>query len=126
MTGTPHPPGVDFDGESLQGTLLGQGHSRQAPILFRRPPDRNSYYGDDDLPDLAIRDGRWKLLCEYDGSEPELYDLETDRGESNNLAAQHPKVVTRLAEHLVAWHQSMPADNGATYQDKPKRKKKKG
>jgi uncharacterized sulfatase len=125
LTGTVPPPDVKFDGESLTTTLLGQGGSRQAPIFFRRPPDRDAFYGDDDLPDLAMRDGKWKLLCEYDGSGSELYDLEADRGETNNLADQHPELVAELTNALVAWHQSMPPDNGATYRAKPRVRVKK-
>ena len=124
LTGTPQPAGAHFDGESLPGTLLGQGGSRRAPLFFRRPPDRDSFYGVKDLPDLAMRDGKWKLLCEYDGSDPQLFDLAADRGETLNLAAQHPEVVSAMAKAVVAWHQSLPADNGATYQPAPKRKRK--
>lgn len=125
LTGTTAPAGVRFDGESLPDTLLGKGGpSRQAPIMFRRPPDRDAFYGDDDLPDLAMRTGHWKLLCEYDGSEPELYDLRTDVAESNNIAAEHPTVVARLTASLIAWHQSMPPDNGETYIERKKKKRK--
>lgn len=116
LTGTPYPQGVSFDGESLPFTLLGEGGSRQAPIFFRRPPDRDAFYGDNDLPDLAMRRGQWKLLCEYDGSEPELYDLSNDRGETKNLAAQHSDIVNEMTTALLAWHKAMPPDNGATYQ----------
>jgi uncharacterized sulfatase len=115
LTKTKSPVGVKFDGESLPAALLGKGGSRQAPIFFRRPPDRDAFYGDDDLPDLALRDGKWKLLCEYDGSEPELYDLETDRGETQNVAAQNTELVGKLTKTLIAWHKSMPPDNGASY-----------
>ena len=41
---------------------------RKEPIFFRRPPDRDSFFGVKNLPDLAVRSGKWKLLCEYDGS----------------------------------------------------------
>ena len=122
LTGTPEPQGVTFDGESLPETLLGQGCSRQAPIFFRRPPDRDSYYGDNDLPDLAMREGKWKLLCEYDGSEPELYDLEADRGETKNVADQNREIVGKLTKSLIAWHQSMPADKGAALASKSRKK----
>ena len=122
LTGTPRPDGVKFDGESLVGTLLGDGGSRKAPIFFRRPPDRDAFYGDNDLPDLALRAGQWKFLCEYDGSEPELYDLQADRGETKNLAAQHAKLVDRLTKALIAWHHSVPADHGAKSGLKPKKK----
>ncbi|MEM9646772.1 MAG: sulfatase-like hydrolase/transferase, partial [Planctomycetota bacterium] len=102
-----------FDGESLPEVLLGKSQkSRSTPAFFRRPPDRDAYYGDNDLPDLAIRDKHWKLLCEYDGSEAELYDLKSDRGEQKNVAEANPDVVQRLSKQLIAWDQSMPQDKG--------------
>jgi len=113
ITGTKAPRNVIFDGESLPDILLGKSKaSRKQDILFRRPPDRDSFYGVNDLPDLAIRSGKWKLLCEYDGSDALLYDLTTDRGEQNNLAPKHPKVVKELSKKVIAWHKSMPPDNG--------------
>jgi arylsulfatase A-like enzyme len=124
LTNTPFPAGATFDGESLPATLLGSGGSRMKPIFFRRPPDRDSFYGDTDLPDLAIRSGKWKLLCEYDGSLPELYDLEIDRSESTNLAAERPAVVAELRNQLLHWHQSLPPDNGATYDRRAAQRKR--
>ena len=116
LAGVRPPSGVEFDGEALSEVLLGRSQaSRVAPIFFRRPPDRDAFYGVDDLPDLAVRHGRWKLLCEYDGSHPELYDLRHDRGEKTNRAKDHAEVVDRLTSMLRSWHESMPADKGATY-----------
>ena len=120
LTGTAAPAGVEFDGEALPNTLLGEGGSRQAPIFFRRPPDRDAFYGVQDLPDLAVRDGQWKLLCEYDGTQPELYNMATDREEATNVAATNPEIVQRLTALLTAWHRSLPPDNGATYRDQRK------
>ena len=108
------PPDTVHDGESLVSTLLGRSRgSRKAPLFFRRPPDRDSFYGVADLPDLAVRQGRWKLLCEYDGSRPELYDLDADPSETRNRAADHPDTVRKLTDQLVAWHLSLPRDRGA-------------
>ncbi len=116
IAGVPHPEGVVFDGESLSGVLLGQSTvSRRAPIFFRRPPDRDAFYGVNNLPDLAVRSGKWKFLCEYDGSKPELYDINADLGETANIAAAHPKVVSKLRGALLEWHQLMPPDNGADF-----------
>lgn len=113
LTKTKTPKDANFDGESLPDVLLGKSKaSRKKDLLFRRPPDRDSFYGVKDLPDLAIRSGKWKLLCEYDGSDPLLYDLNKDREEKKNLAERHPKIVEDLAKRVIAWHQSMPADNG--------------
>ncbi len=120
------PDEIDFDGQSLPDTLLGRSNaSRASPLFFRRPPDRGGFYGDDDLPDLAVRDGRWKLLCEYDGSQPQLYDLREDRGETTNLAKDHPDIVGQLKDAVLAWHESMPPDNGPSYRAPRKKKRKK-
>ena len=70
-----------------------------------------------------MRDGCWKLLCTYNGSSPQLYDLDADPSEKNNLAAAQPAETARLTAAVVAWHRSLPADNGATY--KPSAPKKK-
>lgn len=115
IAGAAAPDGVAFDGEALPGTLLGRAPaSRRAPLFFRRPPDRPGT-SEENLPDLAVRDGRWKLLCEYDGSAPQLYDLDRDAGETANRAAQEPETVARLTAAALAWHRSMPPDNGAAW-----------
>lgn len=116
ITGASPPPDTGFDGEPVVAALLGQGASRGQPIFFRRPPDRNTFDGIDNLPDLAVRAGQWKLLCEYDGTRPELYDLSSDRSETKNVAADHPKVTQRLTRALLQWHESMPPDNGPKLQ----------
>ncbi len=113
ITGVAAPQGVKFDGEDLASTLLGQDkQSRSKPIFFRRPPDRKSYAGSDDLPDLAVRDEHWKLLCDYDGGRPALYDLNNDPAESANVAEKFPEVTQRLTEAVLQWNSSMPADAG--------------
>ncbi len=106
---------IQFDGENVALALLGKEEtSRQAPLFWRRPPDRKTVDGKPGvlLPDLAMREMDWKLLCNYDGSEPQLYDLKLDRGEQRNLAAEHHELVARMTAKLLAWHHSMPADNG--------------
>jgi uncharacterized sulfatase len=114
IAGVAAPAEVKFDGENLAPVLLGKSDaSRAAPLFWRRPPDRKMAYGAGPLPDLAVRDGRWKLLCEYDGTQPQLHDLATDPGEAANLAGQHPELVARLTKAVLAWDRTMPQDNGA-------------
>ena len=115
LAGVDAPGGIAFDGETLADTLTGKSTaSRRAPLFWRRPPDRKSWpaFGVGIQPDLAMREGNWKLLCEYDGTKPALYDLARDRGETTNLAAQNPEIVRRLTAALIAWHKAMPPDNG--------------
>jgi uncharacterized sulfatase len=109
FTGTEAAGNVEYDGENRIETLLGEStSSRQAPIFFSRPPDRKNYYGFEELPDLAMRDGKWKLLCDYDGGRPELYDLEADPGETINLSEANPEMVHAMIKEVVGWWHSMP------------------
>ena len=93
---------IVFDGENIAPALLGQKDvSRAAPIFWRRPPDRKTVSDKlpERLPDLAMRDGNWKLLCDYDGTKPQLYDLAKDRAETTNLAAQHTERVAAESQN---------------------------
>jgi uncharacterized sulfatase len=109
FTGTDPPEGAQFDGEDLIETLVGKERmSRKAPIFFSRPPDRKSFYGFENLPDLAMRDGDWKLLCDYDGSRPELYNMVNDPGETQNLAESLPEQAAMMVKQLLDWWNSIP------------------
>jgi uncharacterized sulfatase len=115
--------GTKFDGENLADVVLGKAQrSRSNPLFFRRPPDRDKYYGVNDLPDLSVRDGKWKLLCEYDGSDATLHDLASDPSEEYDLAPHKPEVADRLTKSVLAWHATMPPDNGATFGQRRKEK----
>ena len=117
------PEGAAFDGEDVSATLLGKSEaSRKAPIFWRRPPDRKVVGVPQ--PDLAVREGKWKLLCDYDGSKPMLYDLSSDPGETKDLAAEQGETVERLSKAAVAWHRSMPGDKGPELGEAPAKRRK--
>ncbi len=104
-----HPPaGVQFDGEDLSASFLGQARqTRHQPLFWIRPPDRPG--GDGEVwPDLSMRDGNWKLLLMEDGTGAQLYDLAKDPGETHNLASAQPKLVQRLSKQLLDWRKPLP------------------
>ena len=106
---------VAFDGTDISEALLGEKpRSHQGALCWCRPPDRKMYrpLGNAVLPDLAIRDGSWKLLCDYDGRNAQLFQLQEDPGEQQNMAVAHPEVVSRLTDQLLQWHSDLPSDNG--------------
>lgn len=50
----------------------------------------------------AVRDGKWKLVRRYPG-DWELYDMQADRTELNDLAPDRPEQVARMADAYDAW-----------------------
>ncbi|HLE85725.1 MAG TPA: sulfatase-like hydrolase/transferase, partial [Thermoanaerobaculia bacterium] len=51
----------------------------------------------------AISDGRWTLIQDGETGESRLFDLETDPGETRDLAASRPAEAERLREVLLRW-----------------------
>ena len=55
---------------------------------------------------LALRQGTWKLIPPgaqaKRGANVQLFDLATDLGETNNVAAQHPAIVEKMSALLAA------------------------
>jgi arylsulfatase A-like enzyme len=98
----PLPAGVPLDGIDLepafsQGTKINRDHFHHLPGYVRFGGVLES------SPFSSIRDGRWKLYYNYTDSSFELYDLVTDIGETNDLAAKKPGVAHQLGEQLIAW-----------------------
>ena len=60
----------------------------------------------------AVRKGDWKLVYRMRTGALELYNLEDDLGEQNNVAAANPEKVKELAAELSAklreWKSPMP------------------
>lgn len=67
----------------------------------------------DRAPRLAIRDGKWKLLVDADGRGSELYDLEADPNETNDVAARQPRLRDRLKKRLLEWAAALPSPAGS-------------
>ncbi len=108
LTGVKLPDGVKGDGEDISDILLtGQSRPRHAPLYWEW---RSTVAGNPDFapPPVAVRDGKWKLLTSLDRSRVELYDIPSDPGETENVAAAHPDVVERLTRLALDWKATLP------------------
>jgi arylsulfatase A-like enzyme len=90
LAGVKPPPGID--GISMRPALLGQKQTNQHEFLYWEFHERGSKQ--------AVRKGDWKGIRLEPGKPLELYDLKTDPGETNNVAAAHPQVVARIEAYL--------------------------
>ncbi|MFK7910959.1 MAG: arylsulfatase [Akkermansiaceae bacterium] len=92
-------PDEKVDGVSLAQVLAGGDlPKRHEPMIW----EFNGYGGI-----IAVREGKWKALRtglkRKNGPTPwELYDLEEDSAEKNDLSAKHPDVVKRLEKMWLA------------------------
>ena len=123
LSGARKPASASYDGEDLLDTLLGKAvRSRTEPIFFERPVGfkKMPMPGfDEQLPDLAVRKGKWKLLCDYDGSRVQLYDLSIDPGESKNLMDSQPEVTRELMGKVTSWYKTVMKPVPTAAQDSP-------
>ncbi|MEY4687971.1 MAG: Arylsulfatase [Verrucomicrobiota bacterium] len=108
LAGVRLPEGHAADGEDLSRALLGGVVDRARPLMWEW---RFGIAGHviNRSPQLSIRDGEWKLLLNPDRSRVELYAINRDPSEIDNLAAQHPDVVDRLARRVLEWQRGLPA-----------------
>lgn len=105
------PPSTPLDGHDVSRAFQG-GPITQRPPLFWEYGRDDSYpipwKKTDRSPNLAAREGNWKLLMNSDGSRIELDDLSKSPHEDDNVALLHPAIRDRLATKLLAWEDGLP------------------
>jgi arylsulfatase A-like enzyme len=100
------PQELKFDGQSLRPLLAGVAAEQfQRPLFWQYP-----HYGNQGgAPGAVALDGQWKLIEWFDDGKTELFDLENDLGETQNVAAEHPEIVEKLRKQLQAWQRDVGA-----------------
>jgi arylsulfatase A-like enzyme len=112
LAGVMMPATVTLDGEDMSAPLLGTSRNRHKPLYweygrneehFAYPPNAQGR-----SPQLAIRDGHWKLLMQADGTQRELYDLDADQHEAKDVSREQPALAEQLSSALLSWRESLP------------------
>ncbi|MDG2012358.1 MAG: sulfatase [Pirellulaceae bacterium] len=102
-----------IDGKDVTDHLTGNHRPAERSLLFHYPhvwgPQGRGYQ-----PHSALRYGKWKVIYFYDPQQWELYDLEKDISETQNLAdalpAQLVTMQSRLIKELNSHKAQFPVD----------------
>jgi arylsulfatase A-like enzyme len=101
--------GFPTEGVSLLGQIRGEdGPKRQLVFTERRllPFAKRLRYRA--LEQFSVQDGRYKLILSTPFARTELYDLDRDPGERENLARALPDVEAELRGAIERWRQEVP------------------
>ncbi|MBL9186690.1 MAG: arylsulfatase [Opitutaceae bacterium] len=94
-------PDAALDGFNLLPTLIGGDQpALRARTLYWENPARELAQ--------AARRGPWKAVRAHPQAPLELYRLDTDPGETRDLAAAHPDLVNEFRAHFTAAHTPSP------------------
>ena len=97
LAGAPYPEEykgrriVPYEGVSLLPVIRDEKPVREKPLFWEWQHGR------------AVRDGKWKLVKHGSDAPWSLFDMEADPSETQDLAASHPEIVTRMNAMFEAW-----------------------
>lgn len=115
VTGTDHFPTLlslaslpeqtlqHLDGQSYAKTLLNKSQPTRPPMFWHFKTQGHLARVCGTPSGTVINDGTHKLINWYDSGNIELYDVNKDIGETNNLALQKPELAKQLMMKLKAW-----------------------
>ena len=96
LAGAKVPAGID--GISVTPRILGRRQEQPERFLYWEKIPQGK--GGTPAWSQAVRWGKWKALRHKPRLPLELYDLETDIAEKNNIAGKHPEVVKEIEDYL--------------------------
>jgi len=104
--GLPLLPDQHEDGVSLMPLLRNPfAKFDRGPIFFHYP----HYSNQGGFPASAVREGEYKLIQDLEDGAYELYNLETDLSEHNNLEQLEAERTEDMARALNSWRKQMKA-----------------
>ncbi|MEL6925864.1 MAG: sulfatase-like hydrolase/transferase, partial [Bacteroidota bacterium] len=112
-----------LDGQSILPLLTQTGTFAERPLYWHFPIYLQQYRGWQDesrdslfrtRPGSVIRVGDWKLHEYFEDGHLELYNLNWDVSERNNLARQYPDRTLQLHRQLQGWRRQLGARTPTT------------
>jgi arylsulfatase A len=98
-------PQKEEDGMDLKSLLQAPGQKLNRDALYFHFP----HYYATTTPVSAVRARDWKLLEYLEDGRTELYNLQSDPGETNDLAKQTPERTETLLKQLHQWREQVGA-----------------
>ena len=100
-------PERNIDGKSHLANWKGHLAPSNRTLYWHYPLDRDHFLGG--FSGGAIRAGNWKLIEKFHDRETELYRLDNDHSERNDLSLQEPTKVRELQSKLADWRERISA-----------------
>ena len=97
------------DGKSFMPMLMQKGTTEKKRDLFWHYPNNWGADGPGIGTTSTIRSGNWKLIYWYKDQHFELFNIEEDIGENNDLAKKYPQKVNELALKLGSYLRTVSA-----------------
>ena len=89
-------------GDSVKNDEAEDSFSFAELFLAEKPATRKPMIHQSIKGQFAIREGKWKLITGGTGKlESELYDMDSDLSEKNNIFESHPEVAAELKAKLI-------------------------
>jgi arylsulfatase A-like enzyme len=108
----PLPELYQSDGENLSRALSGELMVRSRPLYWEYGRNDESFAYPKDAfhrsPNVAVREGIWKLMVNANGTDVQLYNMSTDRNETQDVSTLYPEITRRLKEMALAWRMNLP------------------
>ncbi|MHC4330573.1 MAG: arylsulfatase [Planctomycetota bacterium] len=93
--------GAEYPAEHKDNRITPMEGKSLAPAFGNKPIEREAIYWEHE-GNRAVRRGKWKIVSRHPGGW-ELYDIEADRTELNNLAQKHPEKLAELKAMYESW-----------------------